>query len=128
MSSPISKRALLIGTETYQDSHFAPLPCTRADTAQLRQVLQHPAIGAFDEVVVVADLTASIMRDEITAFLERLELDELGLLYISGHGVRMSQTTGEFFFIASDTELATVERTGVGASFVNEQLEQCRAP
>lgn len=128
MSSPIGKRALLIGTEAYQDSHFAPLPCTRADTAQLRRVLEHPAIGAFDGIEVVADPTASIMREAITAFLEGLGHDELGLLYISGHGVRLSQTTGEFFFIASDTELATVERTGVGASFVNEQLEQCRAP
>lgn len=128
MSNPTSKRALLIGTETYQDSHFAPLPCTRADTAQLRQVLQHRAIGAFDDVVVVADPTASTMREEIAAFLEGLRPDELGLLYISGHGVRLSQTTGEFFFIASDTEVGTIESTGVGASFVNEQLEQCRAP
>jgi RecA/RadA recombinase len=128
VSSPIIKRALLIGTETYQDSHFAPLPCTRADTALLRHVLEHPAIGAFDGVEVVPDPTARTMREAITAFLEGLGRDELGLLYISGHGVRLSYTTGQFFFIASDTELATVERTGVGASFVNEQLEQCRAP
>jgi hypothetical protein len=124
----IRKRALLIGTETYEDPRLAPLPCTQADTALLGHVLRHHAIGAFESVVVVSDPTARTMREAITRFLEGLTGDQLGLLYISGHGVRLSQSTGEFHFIASDTQLTSVERTGVGATFLNELLEQCRAP
>nr|WP_042186548.1 AAA domain-containing protein [Kibdelosporangium sp. MJ126-NF4]CEL17343.1 DNA helicase [Kibdelosporangium sp. MJ126-NF4]CTQ91429.1 DNA helicase [Kibdelosporangium sp. MJ126-NF4] len=128
MSTPLRKRALLIGTGTYQDESFSPLPCTAVDTAQLRQVLAHPAIGSFSEVRVVVDPDVSTMRHEIGAFTESLGPEDLGLLYISGHGVRLSRTTGEFFFIATDTDGQRVESTGVGASFVNEQLEQAAAP
>ncbi|ALG12507.1 caspase, EACC1-associated type [Kibdelosporangium phytohabitans] len=128
MSTPLRKRALLIGIGTYRDRDLSPLPCTAVDTAQLRQVLEHPAIGAFSEVRVVVDPGADVMRQEISAFTEDLGPADLGLLYISGHGARMSQTTGEFFFIASDTDVRRMASTGVGATFVNEQLEQAAAP
>lgn len=124
----LRKRALLIGSAEYGDSRFQPLRCTRADTAQLRQVLEHPAIGAFDSVEVLDSPTSAEMRTGISEFLESMATDELALLYISGHGARMVRSTGELFFITKDTEGDAIERTAVGASFVNEQLELCAAP
>ncbi|MFI0466583.1 AAA domain-containing protein [Saccharopolyspora sp. 5N102] len=124
----LGKRALLIGTAIYQDPNFSPLACTRADTAQLKQVLEHPAIGAFDSVDVLDSPTAAEMRSGIGEFLEKLGPADLALLYSSGHGIRLSRTTSEFFFIAADTDGDAIEQTGVSASFVNEQLEQCLSP
>lgn len=125
MTQPPRKYALLIGTEFYEG--LQPLPCTKADTAALRQVLEHPAIGGFDGVWVVSDPTASEMRDKISEFLEARVPGDLALLYISGHGVRLSETTSEFIFVASDTVNPALDNSGVGATFVNEQLEQCAA-
>ncbi|MHA6804646.1 caspase, EACC1-associated type [Salinifilum ghardaiensis] len=130
MSEHLYKRALLIGTEHYEHSDLGALPCTRADTAQLRQVLEHPAIGAFTSVRVVADPTAAEMSREIGDFLAGLGSADLALLYISGHGTRVL-SSGEFFFLASDSDgssAAGIENTGIGASFVNERLELCTAP
>lgn len=128
MSRPLRRKALLIGTETYQDGRFGALPSTRADVWQLRQVIEHRSIGGFASVRGVADLTADDMRFEIAEFLEGCGPDELALLYITGHGTRLSQSSGEFFFVAADTDFDRIADTGVGAGFVNERLEACWAP
>lgn len=128
MSRQLRRRALLIGTEFYRDEQFPPLPSTRADSWQLRQVLDHRHVGGFESVRPVANLTADDMRAEIAEFLESCSGDELALLYVTGHGTRLRESTGEFFFVASDTDYDQVARTGVDAGFVNDQLEACQAP
>lgn len=57
MSRPQRRRALLIGTEHHQDPTWARLPCTRADTEQLAEVLRDRTVGGF-EVTVRSDLGA----------------------------------------------------------------------
>jgi hypothetical protein len=42
----------LIGTEHHDDARLDTLPCARADTAQLGEVLGHPAIGGFELVTI----------------------------------------------------------------------------
>jgi len=124
----VRRRALLIGIERYDDSRFAPLPSTQVDTWQLRQVLEDRNVGAFASVKTTADPTADDMRCEISEFLESCESDELALLYVSGHGTRLIQSGGEFYFAAKDTDFDRIAETGVSASFVNERLEECWAP
>ncbi|MFI9384883.1 AAA domain-containing protein [Kutzneria sp. NPDC052558] len=126
MKGPQRRRALLIGTANYQCDSYDQLLCAETDVKQLFRALHDSRIGAFDRVEVRQDLTADRMRQEIADFLEDLAENELGLLYISGHGVRLAGLTGEFHFIAADTD-DNVQRTGVDAGYVNERLEQCRA-
>ncbi|MEQ4725823.1 AAA domain-containing protein [Nonomuraea sp. B19D2] len=128
MSRLIRRRALLIGNEQYDDARFLRLPAARADVWQLRQVLEHRNIGAFSSVTPLIDLTADDMRQAISEFLEQCAQDELVVVYVSGHGTRLVQAGGEFFFIATDTDFDRISETGVSAGFVNEQLEQCWAP
>lgn len=128
MTRLVRRRALLIGNENYDDARFGRLPSAQADTWQLRQVLEHRNIGAFGSVRTVADLTADDMRSEIGEFLDGCEADELALLYVSGHGTRLVQASGEFYFVARDSDFDRIAETGVSAGFVNEQLEQCWAP
>jgi hypothetical protein len=123
----LRRRALLIGTEHHDDARLDPLPCTRADTAQLDEVLGHTAIGGFETVGIAHDLSAAGLRFAIAEFLDGCEEDELALLYISGHGARLVEFGGEFYFIATDSDIDDLARTGVGASFVNERLEGCLA-
>ncbi|MBF8192488.1 caspase family protein [Nonomuraea sp. K274] len=127
MTPPLRRRALLIGTESYQDDRFPSLPSCRADVWQLAQVLEHPSIGAFASVEVEVDLGAEDMGRSIARFLGSCEENHLALLYLTGHGVRMSQTTGEFFFVANDTDRQRIAQSAVGASYVNDELEACAA-
>ena len=115
MSRPLRRRALLIHTEHYQDGRFPALPSARVDTWQLRQVLEDRRIGNFESALIVDDPTADEMRAAIRDFLEGCDEDELALLYISGHGTRLLQTTGEFYFVAADTDHERISQTGVSA-------------
>jgi hypothetical protein len=123
----IRRKALLIGNERYDDPRFAPLPSTQADIWQLNQVLQHRNIGNFVSVTRMANLTADEMQQAITEFLEGCDREELVLLYVSGHGDRLIRAGGEFYFVATDTDVERVAETGVSAGFVNERLEACWA-
>lgn len=123
-----ARRALLIGVERYDSAAFNPLPSCRADIWAMSQVLRHPAIGRFDDVTSLPDPTAVDMRQEISRFLEEAGPADLALLYISCHGFRLRFSSGEFFFVARDTDPDRPAETAVSAGFVNEQLEGCRAP
>ncbi|MEU4721018.1 AAA domain-containing protein [Nonomuraea dietziae] len=123
-----TKRAFLIGAATYADSSYPALPSCVTDVWQLKQVLEHPSIGGFDEVRVALDAPAAQLRYEIAEFFDRAGDDDLALLYITGHGLRLTQSTGEFFFVASDTDHLRIEESAIGASYVNARLELCRAP
>jgi uncharacterized caspase-like protein len=123
----LRRRALLIGTEHHDDARLDALPCTRVDTAQLDEVLGHPAIGGFETVDIAHDLSAASLRSATAEFLDGCEEDERAFLYISGHGARLVESSGEFFFIATDSDVDDLSGTGVSASFVNERLEGCLA-
>jgi len=114
--------------EAYNDARFERLPSCRADVWHLRQVLVHPVIGSFDSVTVLSDPAATDMRQAISVFLDEAGPGDLALLYISGHGTRLRHSSGEFFFVARDTDFDRLAETAVSAGFVNEQLEACRAP
>src|SRR5438874_5652550 len=124
--APSRRVALLIGVEKYDDGRFTWLPSCRADVWQLKQVLGHPAIGSFDSIEVVTDPTAAEMRRAIAVFLDDAGPDDLALLYVSGHGSRLVASTGEFHFVARDTDYARMEATAVSASSVNEHRDGSR--
>jgi hypothetical protein len=127
MSRPQRRRALLIGTESYADSRFPPLPSVAADTWLLEQVLKHRQIGDFWPVRRVADLTTAQLIEEIAQFLNECEEDELAFLYLSGHGVRLADQTGEFYFVTADTDGERLAETALRAGKVNDLLEDCVA-
>lgn len=126
MSGPARKRALLVGIGVYDDPHFAALPCAAADVQGLGTVLGAKGIGAFDQVERAADLDAAELRQKIHDFLDAGDRDELTLVYISGHGVR-DAATGEFHFIARDTDSQRITQTAVPAGFLNDRLNDCPA-
>lgn len=128
MTRLVRRRALLIGNEHYDDSHFTSLPSTRADIWGMEQVLRHRNIGGFVSITSRENLTAADMQEAVSEFLDGCEQDELALVYLSGHGARLVRDGGEFHFIATDTDFDRIAETGVSAGFVNEQLEQCWAP
>ncbi|NEW59035.1 AAA family ATPase [Nocardia cyriacigeorgica] len=127
MSRMVRRRALLIGNQTYANASFDDLPSVRADLAFVGQVLDDRRIGGFTEVRRLMDLSADQMREAIYDFLQDSRDDELAVLYFSGHGTRAIDTTGEFHFIATDTDTRRLEHTAVRAHYVNDQLEQCPA-
>ncbi|MFC9296187.1 AAA domain-containing protein [Streptomyces sp. NPDC057011] len=118
--------ALLIGTANYEDPAYAPLAAVRADVHYLSQVLEMPSVGRFEESVRVEDSTKAAITQAVEDFLADREGDELVVLYLSGHGA-YEREDGQLYYVAADTRADEVQRTGVKASFITEQLEACAA-
>ncbi|WP_406468500.1 PQQ-binding-like beta-propeller repeat protein [Streptomyces sp. NBC_01594] len=122
-----TKRALLIGVADYEnDSGFSPLKAPLNDVHLLREVLEDPELGAFHSVSVLMNPSQRELSVEIANFLEAAELDDTVLLYFSGHG-KFPQRADQAYLAARDTWQKLMNGTGVSASFVRHQLEQCLA-
>lgn len=121
-----AKRALLIGNTAY-DTGLATLHSARVDVEQLRTVLAHPEIGSYD-VEVALDLNSLEIKCRLDQFLSDAVPGDTALVYMSGHGHRFSATTGEFVFLARDSQLGPLlgDRS-VSATYINDRLENCRA-
>jgi hypothetical protein len=119
------KAALIIAGSDYDDPRFAPLRAPRLDAEQLAQVLRDPAIGGFGDVRVLLNRPKLEIEESIEALLSDRRSDDLLLLHFSCHGVR--DKAGRLHFATTGSRWNRLRSTSVSSSFVNEQLDLCRA-
>ncbi|MBW4420837.1 MAG: caspase family protein [Myxacorys californica WJT36-NPBG1] len=91
----MAKVALLIGVSEYEPG-LNPLPAAAKDVEAMRQVLQHPAIGGFDQVTPLQNPDLLTMQNAISTLFDNCQEDDLLLLYFSGHGI--TDEFGKFYF------------------------------
>jgi uncharacterized caspase-like protein len=124
----MAKRALLIGVSQYS-AGLNPLPAAVRDVAAMAQVLRDPELGSFDEVKTFEDTDPQQMREEIELFFGQAQRDDLVTFFFSGHGVKDDR--GNLFFATPNTrkdDRGNLRRaTAVAASFVQENMNDCRA-
>jgi len=118
------KLALLIGNSTYGPG-LPPLEKPDADIAALAKVLADPAIGGFDDVKPLLDATSATARREVARFFSGRSLDDLLLLYFSGHGLRDDR--GGLYLAVQDTETELLSGTAVEAAFIAREMDHCRS-
>jgi molecular chaperone DnaJ len=94
------------------------------DAAALARVLGDAAIGNF-QVEQVIDQPAHRVNRAIERFFANRSLDDLLLVHLSCHGVKNDD--GWLYFAATDTEKNWLSSTAVPATFLNDQMERCRA-
>lgn len=120
----MGKNALIISCDEFDDPAFSKLRAPADDAEALTDVLRNPAIGAF-EVKTIRNQVAHELEREIEAFFDDRRLDDLLLLYFSGHGVK--DQNGRLYLATKNTELARLASTGVSATFVAERMESSRS-
>ena len=120
------RSALLIGNSQYDDPALARLGTPAADTRSLAEVLRDPHTGGFDEVTPLLNQKEGAVRRAISTFLNNKKLDDLVLLYFSGHGVL--DENGILFLAAQDTHQRMLNATGIPAqSFLIYEIDRCRS-
>jgi uncharacterized caspase-like protein len=119
------KLALLIGNSQYQDPILAKLKAPDSDISELAKILQDPAIGGFDQVTTILSEVSNEVRAAIGDFFAERKRDDLLLLYFSGHGVL--DENGYFYLAVKDTQHNRLRATGISASFIKEEMENCRS-
>ena len=119
-----ARRALLVAAATYADPGLARLRAPIGDVEALGSVLEDPTLGAF-ELRRLVDLPTEQIKREIEGFFDDARLNDLLLLYMSGHGV-LSQTR-RFYFATSSTQLRWLRATAIEDSFISDVMEHSRA-
>lgn len=118
-----ARRALLIASDTYSDPTFHRLRAPHADIQGMEEVLSDPAIGGYS-VCALPNREQSQVTRAIERFFKDAGLEDLTLLYISGHGVK--DTSGRLYLAMTDTEHDLLSATAVSAQFIRDQINDSR--
>ncbi|MFB2878287.1 caspase, EACC1-associated type [Floridanema aerugineum] len=124
----MAKFALLIGVGQY-GTGLKPLSAPPKDVEAIKNVLENPDIGGFDNVQTLIDPSHSEMRTNIELWLRERKSDDLVVLFFSGHGIK--DTKRELYFAARNTQLLNQDQllttTAVRAKEVHEHIQACKA-
>ena len=118
------RRALLIGTGTYDHPGLSKLLSPEADCAGLTEVLRDPEIGQF-EVQQLVDADRPMLERAIEEFFLTARRDDVCLLYFSCHGVR--NRSDKLYFAVRNTDPERPAHSAISASFVHDMMDECRA-
>ncbi|MEL7039153.1 MAG: caspase family protein, partial [Cyanobacteria bacterium J06592_8] len=114
----MTKNALLIGVSGYTD--LPPLPAVINDVEAMRQVLENPDIGRFDNVEVCLDPSLVEIRLAIGRLFRSSKKGDLALLFFSGHG--MTDNSSRLYLTTRITSKEEYQETSVPASFVHDMM------
>ncbi|MEY8041650.1 caspase family protein [Saccharopolyspora cebuensis] len=118
------RRALLIATESYSDATFRRLRAPHADAEALAAVLRDPAIGGY-EVEALRNPPAHVANLAIEDLFAAARLDDLVLLYLSGHGIK--DDYGRLHLAMANSRHDRLNATAVSAQFVRNQMDGTRS-
>jgi hypothetical protein len=123
----MTKVALLIGVGEYGND-LSPLPAAPKDVEAMREVLENPEIGGFDQVTPLINPERQAMEEAIYTLFDNRKKDDLLLLFFSGHGVK--DDSGNLYLAAHNTrkqQEALVQPTAVAASYVQNIMSNSRS-
>ena len=104
--------AILVGTSEFPDEpKLAALRCPVHDVEGMREVLESPELGAFDEVAVLANRPHNEVNFKINEVLNRAQKSDFVLIYYSGHG--KLDRSGRLHLTTSDTRLDVLGATAI---------------
>jgi anti-anti-sigma factor len=113
--------ALLIANQKYKDEHITQLNAPMNDTDALYRLLINKKYGEFDSVTRLTNKSSSIIRKEIARLYKEGGSEDLILLYLSGHGVRLDK---EFYFLTNDSEVGNIEGTSLDANYIWQRFNK----
>ncbi|MGW4110792.1 caspase, EACC1-associated type [Actinosynnema sp. NPDC004786] len=121
----MGRYALLVATGEYEDVRLSRLRAPEQDVERLAALLEDPDVGGFTRVEVLRDRADHEIRRAVEELLAPREADDLVLLYFSCHG--LTTPARRLYFAATNTVQDRPAGTAIPRSFLNEQLEDCRA-
>ncbi|MBW4631103.1 MAG: caspase family protein [Iphinoe sp. HA4291-MV1] len=124
----MAKVALLIGASEYGEG-LSPLPGATKDVEAMQRVLQHSAMGSFDEVKTLLNTDPQVMQEAIETLFSGRAKEDLVLLFFSGHGIK--DESGRLYLAThitrKNTQRELVKATAVPASFVQDIMSNSRS-
>ena len=116
--------ALIVASSQYTDPDLQKLIAPAQDAESLARILKDSAIGSF-QVKTLLNETSYKVNQEIQAFINERERDDLLLIYFSCHGIK--NVDGQLYFATNDTSRKLLESTAIPANFVNNLMQRSRS-
>jgi hypothetical protein len=124
MNSERKRKALLIANDHYDDSELRQLLSPARDAEKIARVLQNPDFGDF-----IVDLRLNqpshIIKVTIENFFSSNSIDDLLLLYFSGHGIK--DEDGKLYFATIDTSRKYLRASSIESEFINDVMRRSRS-
>ena len=120
-----SKYALIIANTEYSDPNLSQLSAPSKDAEDFARVLRDKDIAGFDDVKVILNHPESYVRERIDEFFDLKKIDDLLLLYFSGHGVR--DEMGSLYLALRNTSRSRLRATALRSDFIREAMDQSRS-
>lgn len=114
--------ALIVSNGRYQDKTLARFGRPPADVGLLASILGDPSISDFDEVDVIVDQPADVVRRHIRDLFRRRQRYDLLLLYFAGHA--LLDEDRQLHLAAIDTAPDLLEETAVPAAYVTDWMDR----
>jgi formylglycine-generating enzyme required for sulfatase activity len=121
----MKKYAVLIGNELFPnepDKKWHNLKCAKNDITELEKLLINAEIGGFDDVEVLPDKTTNDILWAIENVFHKATIDDLILIYYSGHGVQ-AETTGKLYLSANNTVFDRPASTAVAMAQIRAIMD-----
>lgn len=123
------KVALLIGVSEYEFT-LNPLPAATKDVQVVKEVLQNPEIGGFNEADIntLRNPEPQKMREAMEALFANpsCKEDDLLLLYFSGHGF-VDENNGALHLASYSTKRESLKSTAIPAEFIHGLMGASRS-
>ena len=116
--------ALLVATDSYQDSGLSRLAAPSGDARTLAAVLGDASIAGFEVTQLYNRPNAEVGR-AIGDFYRNRKRDDLTLLYFTGHGIK--DDYGQLYLAMTDTDRDNLPFTGVRGEQIRLAMEGCRS-
>lgn len=123
----MSAKCFLVGTakHTSDRTSFEDLPGVTADVIDLGGALSKGGHAIFSEPIQLLDQTKNICHRELEAFLADAGLNDLILIYFSGHGEL--DLSGSLHLIFTDSEKDFLNSTALSVEDIWKLIKGCRA-
>jgi formylglycine-generating enzyme required for sulfatase activity/uncharacterized caspase-like protein len=121
----MKKYAVLIGNELFPnepDKKWHNLKCAKNDITELKKLLINAEIGGFDDVKVLPDKTTNDILWAIDNVFHKATIDDLILIYYSGHGV-LAENTGKLYLSANNTIFDRPASTALAIARIREIMD-----
>ena len=124
MASKRRRIALLVATDSYQDPTLSLLTAPQGDVRSLAAVLSDPTIAGFEVTQLYNRPSAEVGR-AVGNFYRDRRLDDLTLLYFTGHGIK--DDYGHLYLAMTDTDRENLPFTGLRGEQIRLAMEECRS-
>lgn len=126
MVDHVKKKALIIGVSDYDSDKLHQLPFCRNDGEAMNEILGTLGFDIPKECFLVGKVGGEAMKKTVIKFLRKdADVDDLLLLYFSGHGVPDGH--GRTFLSSSDMDPDVPEENGLGFRDLQDIIERSDA-